>query len=144
VILIEPLVTARSSEEIVGKHLELFMCLLRLDKRINIFYAYEMKNTQIKHFFRSGIVVPLLMISLLLAGFIVASFHNHHSETPTDNCLFCSFQVSYSATAIEPISDSQVFEKPLLDRLVAFNESKTDPSQKLVCSSHAPPQYSSF
>jgi hypothetical protein len=102
----------------------------------------EMKSTIIKSFSQGRIVVPFLMLSLLLASLILTSYHDHQSDTAADNCLLCNFQTTYSAVTIEPTSDSAVFQKPFLESTVTLNEDVTNPSQKRVCTSHAPPLYS--
>ena len=87
-------------------------------------------------------VLPLLMLSLLLMSILLSSFHDHHKTTTVDHCPICSFQTSYSAVTFESTPDSPVFQKPLHGDAVSYNENITNPSQKLVNSSHAPPQFS--
>jgi hypothetical protein len=101
-----------------------------------------MKSAIIKYFSKVRIVVPFLMLSLLLTSLILTSYHDHQSDTAADNCPLCSFQTSYSAVTIEPTFDSPVFQKPLLERAITFNENATNPLHKRVCSQHAPPQFS--
>ena len=86
--------------------------------------------------------LPLLMLVLLLSSMAIASSHNHHCTENSDNCIACSLQHSFSTMTIESAAQGAVLPRPLPESLVTLNEKITDPSQKIVCSSHAPPQYS--
>jgi len=86
--------------------------------------------------------LPLFMLVVLLSSIVIVSFHNHHCDENIDNCAICNFQhLSYSVS-VQQIEQGSILQKPLLEFLVILNERVTDPSQKLVCSSHAPPQFS--
>jgi hypothetical protein len=86
--------------------------------------------------------LPLLLLVLLLSSMAVASFHNHNCTENSDNCIACSLQHSFSAMTIQSAAQGVILPRPLSESLVLLNEEVTDPSQKLVCSSHAPPQFS--
>jgi hypothetical protein len=101
-----------------------------------------MKTKITGYFIKGRAIVPFLMFSLLLAGFVISSFHDHHNDTAPDNCPFCNFQTSYSAVTVAQTPDTPIFQNPLLGQLASNNENVTDPSQKLVYTSHSPPQYS--
>ena len=97
----------------------------------------------IKEYFKSehlkNACIAFLMLALLLSSIVLASFHNHQCDKTAHNCAICLFQITYAATPIEAAVTSAIFQKPLPERVVNFNDKATDPSQKLVCSSHAPP-----
>ena len=97
---------------------------------------------KIKIFLRVKELTPYLMLLLMLSSIILTSFHNHNCTDSSDNCTVCSFRVSFSAVTIEPAIDVQLIQKPISDYAITLNDRVTDPSQKLVCSSHAPPQIS--
>ena len=100
-----------------------------------------MKSTIIKSSSQGKTVVTFFMFCLLATSLILTSFHYHRIDSTTDNCPICSFQTSYSAVTFEQTPDSSIFQKPLLEHAVTNNENVTNPSQKRVCSSHAPPQF---
>jgi hypothetical protein len=86
--------------------------------------------------------IPLLMLAVLFSGIAIASFHNHNCTENSDLCTACRFQHSFSSPTIETTAHVAVLPKALPEPLVDLNERITDPSQRIVCSSHAPPQYS--
>jgi len=86
--------------------------------------------------------LPLLLLAVLLSGMAIASFHNHNCTENSDNCIACNLHHSFFSITIEPAARGAVLPRPLPESLVTLNEKITDPSQKIVCSSHAPPQFS--
>jgi hypothetical protein len=86
--------------------------------------------------------LPLLLLVVLLSSMAIASFHNHNCTENSDNCIACSLQHSFSTMTIESAAQGTLLPRPLPEPLVTLNEKITDPSQKIVCSSHAPPQFS--
>jgi hypothetical protein len=86
--------------------------------------------------------LPLLMLAMLLSSLAIVSFHNHNCTENSDNCIACSLQLSFSTITIEPAAHGAILPQPLTKSLIVLNERITDPSQKIVCSSHAPPQFS--
>ena len=114
-----------------------------LDTRWNLFYInIEMKNKISKFVLQVKQCLPLLLLVLLLSSMIITSFHNHHCTENSDNCIACSLQHSFSTMTIESAAQGAVVPRPLSESLISLNEKITDPSQKIVCSSHAPPQFS--
>jgi hypothetical protein len=101
-----------------------------------------MKSKIYKSVLRTKEYIPYLMLVLVLSSIVLTSFHNHKCNENSDNCTFCNFRVSYSAVIVEPAVNIQLFQKPISEYAITLNERVTDPSQKLVCSSHAPPQFS--
>jgi predicted molibdopterin-dependent oxidoreductase YjgC len=99
-----------------------------------------------KKFFKALLPIkeylPYLMLVLLLSSIMVTSFHNHDCSKNSDNCTACRLQQSFSSLTIESTTYDVILQKPLSDSITILNEQATDPSQKIVCSSHAPPQYS--
>jgi hypothetical protein len=86
--------------------------------------------------------LPIFMLAVLFSGIAIASFHTHDCTENSEQCAACSLQHSFSSPTIEPTGDVAILPKPLPEPIVTLNEKITDPSQKTVCSSHAPPQYS--
>jgi len=86
--------------------------------------------------------LPLFMLVVLLSSMAVASSHNHKCTENSDNCIACSLQHSFSTITIETAAHGAELPRSLAEPLIVLNDRVTDPSQKLVCSSHAPPQYS--
>jgi hypothetical protein len=86
--------------------------------------------------------LPLLMLVVLLSSIAIASFHNHKCTENPDNCITCNLQHSFSSITIESAAQGVILPRPLSESLITLNERITDPSQKIVCSSHAPPQFS--
>lgn len=82
------------------------------------------------------------MVAVLLSSIALTAFHSHNCAENSDNCTVCSFRVSYSAVTVEPALNIQLFQKPISEYAITLNDRVTDPSQKIVCSSHAPPQFS--
>ena len=101
-----------------------------------------MKSKIIKSVLCESAGIPFLMLVLLLSSIALTSFHNHHCDSTTDNCTICSYRVSYSAVIVELIQSNNLFTDPLSEHIIVLNDRVTDPSQKLVCSSHAPPHSS--
>jgi hypothetical protein len=86
--------------------------------------------------------LPLFMLVVLLSSMAIASSHNHKCTENSDNCIACSLQHSFSTMTIESAAHGVELPRPLPESLVTLNERISDPSQKIVCSSHAPPQFS--
>jgi hypothetical protein len=86
--------------------------------------------------------LPLLLLVVLLSSIAIASFHNHNCTENSDNCIACNIQHSFSSITIESAAQDIILPQPLSESLITLNGRITDPSQKLVCSSHAPPQFS--
>jgi hypothetical protein len=85
--------------------------------------------------------VPFLLLVVLLSSIAVVSFHNHNCSKESDNCSACRLQQSFSSLTIGPAIHEVILQKPLSDSIPILNERATDPSQKIVCFSHAPPQF---
>jgi hypothetical protein len=102
----------------------------------------EMKNKIFIFISEARKYTPLLMLAVIFSGIAIASFHNHDCTENSDLCTVCRFQHSFSSPSIEPTAHVAVLPQPLTKPLVTLDERITDPSQKIVCSSHAPPQYS--
>jgi len=112
-----------------------------LDRDEYFDYIIHMKRWFIKSG-QSGIAyIPLLMLALFLSSITVVSFHHHDCSEDSDNCTACRLQQSFSSLTIVSTTSVVILQKPLSDSIPILNEQATDPSQKLVCSSHAPPQY---
>jgi hypothetical protein len=88
------------------------------------------------------IFIPLLLLTLFLSGIILSSFHEHRCDGTPDDCAICRFQASSFTMPVTTASVNALFQRPLPERAITLNDNATDPSQKLVCYSHAPPQYS--
>jgi hypothetical protein len=111
----------------------------------SVYSSMKFKNMRRRFFIseqRERLWIPSLILIIFLSSITLTSFHNHHTEKSTDNCSVCNFQITYSATALAPTADCTLFLKPLPENAIIFNDTITDPSQKIVCSSHAPPQFS--
>jgi hypothetical protein len=114
-----------------------------IDYNINLRYIIiRMKNKIYKSLLVAKKNIPYLMLLLMLSSIAIASFHNHDCNENSDNCVICSFRTSYSAATVESAIDIQLFRKTISEYAITYNDTVTDPSQKLVCSSHAPPQFS--
>jgi hypothetical protein len=85
--------------------------------------------------------LPIFMLVVLLSSIAVASSHNHKCTENSDNCIACNVQHSFSTMTIEMAAHGAELPRPLTESLVVLNDRVTDPSQKLICSSHAPPQF---
>jgi hypothetical protein len=99
-----------------------------------------MKSKIAASIFQMKKYLPVLTLAVLLSGIVVSSFHHHHCTESSDNCTFCRLQQTFFSITIEPDIQDAVLHRPFSKSLVILNERITDPSQKLVCSSHAPPQ----
>lgn len=100
-----------------------------------------MKNKCKIYLFKVRENIPVLMLFLILAGIAITTFHHHDCTEESDNCTICRIQHSFYATVIESDTYSNFFRQPTVESLITQNDRVSDPSQKLVCSSHAPPQY---
>jgi hypothetical protein len=86
--------------------------------------------------------LPYLMLVVLLSSIMITSFHNHNCDEDSDNCTACRLQQNFSSLTFEPTTHDVLLQKKFSDSILILNEQATDPSQKNVCSSHAPPQFS--
>jgi len=86
--------------------------------------------------------LPLFILVLLLSSIVIVSFHDHNCSEDFDNCSACRLQQSFSSLSIEPTTNGIILHKSLSETIPILNEQTTDPSQKIVCSSHAPPENS--
>ncbi|MGD0338422.1 MAG: hypothetical protein ABSB78_06510 [Bacteroidota bacterium] len=87
------------------------------------------------------IYAPLLLLALFFSSILVSSFHEHHCNGTTDDCAICRFQNASFTMPATLVSAVALFQRPLPERAITLNYNATDPSQKLVCASHAPPQF---
>jgi len=103
-----------------------------------------MKNKISKFALRTEKYLPIFILAALLSSITVMSFHSHHCDEESDNCPLCAFQQSLSSSSVtveSGISDI-ILHKPVLVSIITQYDRVTDPSQKTVCYSHAPPNYS--
>jgi hypothetical protein len=100
-----------------------------------------MRNKLNKSILNAKKCLPIFMLAVLFSGIAIASFHIHECTENSDLCAACSLQHSFSSPTIEPTGHVIVLPKSLPEPVVLLNEKITDPSQKTVCSSHAPPQF---
>jgi hypothetical protein len=91
---------------------------------------------------KSRAFIPILMLALFLGSIIIVSFHNHAFNDGADNCNICFFQASYSAATVENNATSIIIQNTSSDYPFLLFDRASDPSQRLISSSHAPPQIS--
>jgi hypothetical protein len=114
-----------------------------LDNNRNISYFNIKMQIKISKFIPvTKRYLPLLMLVVLFSSITLAAFHNHYCTENSDRCIACNLQHSFSSITIESAAHSIIFPQPLSKSQINLNERITDPSQKIVCSSHAPPQFS--
>ena len=85
--------------------------------------------------------LPVLMLVILFSSMTIVTFHTHNCNENSDNCIACNLQQTFSSLAIESTVQTEALPPPTTESIVILNERITDPSQKVVCSSHAPPQF---
>ena len=114
-----------------------------LDNTTNLsYFNIEMKIKISKFVLQIKQFLPLVLLVVLLSSMAITSFHSHKCTENSDNCTACNLQHSFSSFTIQSTAQSVVLPLPLSESLITLNERITDPSQKIVCSSHAPPQFS--